>query len=179
MELVAVILAGGKSKRMGKDKADILWHGQALWEYQQQKLISCGFSSVWVARNKPDFLQDDEAYKHQGPLSGIFTALKKAKAEGYSQEYILFLPVDMPYISIDMLISLAQNTQKQATYFTDEFFPLMLNLSALTILQNYLLSQKRSVYGFLSLLNVHQLKKSTHYNFTNMNRLQDLPQHII
>lgn len=176
MKPIAVILAGGKSKRMGHDKADISWHGEPLWKYQEQKLKACGFSPIWVMRNKDGFLQDDENYTHQGPLAGIYTALNKAKALNAS--YILFLPVDMPYISPKALAQLAQNVQQQATHFKGELFPLCLHISVLPILKEYL-EHKRSVYGFISLLKLHELLPFEDTDFTNMNKPQDLPPHIL
>lgn len=175
MKPIAVILAGGKSKRMGHDKADISWHGEPLWKYQEQKLKACGFSPIWVMRNKDGFLQDDENYTHQGPLAGIYTALNKA--ETLNTSYILFLPVDMPHISPQALIYLAQNAQKQATHFKDELFPLCLHISSLAQLKEYL-QHKRSVYGFLSLLESYELLAPSHTDFTNMNKPQDLPSHF-
>ncbi len=173
MKVTAVILAGGLSKRMGRDKADIVWNGQKLWQYQKQKLHSFGFFPIWIARNQSGFLQDEPNYKQQGPLSGIYSALKKAQ-NSYNP-YILFLPVDMPYLSRDTLSFLTQNTKKQATYFDSEIFPLILHISVLSDLENYLI-KKRSVHGFLSLLDSNRLEKRERDNFTNMNKIEDLPK---
>ncbi len=181
MKPIAIILAGGKSSRMGKDKADIPWQGQSLWQYQKQKLHhSQLFSDIWIMRNKEGFMQDDEKYKHQGPLAGICTALLKASEN--QKEALLFLPVDMPFIGKEALQELAQSYYKQesppqAAFFEEEIFPLLLHISSLPILQEYL-KHSRSVYGFLEQLKIHTLAKSEYYDFTNMNKPDDLPQNI-
>jgi molybdopterin-guanine dinucleotide biosynthesis protein A len=38
MALTAVLLAGGESRRLGRDKATIDWGGRPLWELQLEKL---------------------------------------------------------------------------------------------------------------------------------------------
>ncbi len=188
MKPIAVILAGGKSVRMGCDKADILWQGQYLWQYQAQKLEQSGlFSDVWVMRNKEGFLQDEPLYKHQGPLAGVYTALKKAEKQGDS---LLFLPVDMPFISQEMLQNLLRNQSEnqsensphhslnnslaQAVFFEGEIFPLLLHISCLPILAQYL-QNSRSVYGFLEQLKTYSIPKTEKNDFTNMNKPCDVP----
>ncbi len=181
MKPIAVILAGGKSSRMGCDKADIAWQGQSLWQYQKQKLYHTQlFSDIWVMRNKEGFMQDDDKYKYQGPLAGICTALLKASENQI--DWLLFLPVDMPFIDKEALQELTQHDYKQdipiqAAFFKNEIFPLFLHISSLPILQEYL-KHSRSVYGFLEQLKTYNLPKSKSYDFTNMNKPSDLPQNI-
>lgn len=80
----AVILAGGKSSRMGRNKAELELGGMSFAEYQVKKLRELGFEDIILsgfekpvdgARNVPD------VYHGKGPLGGIYAALRAAKNE--------------------------------------------------------------------------------------------------
>lgn len=80
----AVILAGGKSSRMGKDKAELDIFGISFAEYQAKKLREMGFRDVMLsgydkpvsgARNVSDI------YPEKGPLGGIYAGLCAAENE--------------------------------------------------------------------------------------------------
>ena len=85
----ALILAGGKSSRMGRDKALLSINGQSLLAHMQQLAIDSGAAEVLVSRNQPGFINDTE---HQaGPLAGILAALAHC-----TTSQLLVLPVDTP-----------------------------------------------------------------------------------
>ncbi|HEX5175673.1 MAG TPA: molybdenum cofactor guanylyltransferase [Chthoniobacteraceae bacterium] len=95
-----VVLAGGKSRRMGRDKATLLFRGRPLWEHQMRTLREAGATDVFLsaqrafpdaaARNIP-VVTDLAADK--GPLAGISAALAHA-----AHEYVLVLAVDLPLV---------------------------------------------------------------------------------
>jgi len=90
----AVILAGGRSSRMGQDKA-LLRHGEtSLLDYIQQVLQQAGASEILVARNQPGsgFIQDN--FPQQGPLAGIEACLRYC-----TQETVVVVPVDLPNLT--------------------------------------------------------------------------------
>lgn len=104
MTLTAVLLTGGESRRMGRDKATIEFDKQPLWKRQLQILRGLGPERILVsARLKPswlpadgEFLQDDPPSR--GPLSGLTKALTAMRTT-----HLLALAVDMPFMTSEQL----------------------------------------------------------------------------
>ena len=97
----AVILAGGKSSRMGSCKAELPWGGKTLVEHQVIKISALGISDIMVSGySRPvtgtRFVPD--IYPEKGPLSGIHACLCAAKSAAcfvISVDAPLFLPDEM------------------------------------------------------------------------------------
>jgi molybdenum cofactor guanylyltransferase len=103
-----IILAGGKSRRLGLDKTTLLWppsnpEGQTLLEHTVEKLrlvcaevIVVGYRGERAlpegVRATPDTIQDG------GPLGGLYAGLEEAR-----HEHALAVPVDMPFLSLELL----------------------------------------------------------------------------
>lgn len=97
----AVILAGGKSSRMGSCKAELPWAGKTLLEHQVDKIKAIGIRDIIVSgysepvagtRYVPDI------YPEKGPLGGIHACLcaaKKAACFVISVDAPLFAPDEM------------------------------------------------------------------------------------
>ncbi len=97
----AVILAGGKSSRMGSCKAELPWGGKTLVEHQANKIMALGIGDIMVSgysrpvdgtRYVPDI------YPEKGPLGGIHACLcaaKKAACFVISVDAPLFAPDEM------------------------------------------------------------------------------------
>ena len=104
MHISAVLLAGGESRRMGKDKATLLFHGKPLWKIQVELLRKLQPAEVFVsARTDPawrpadlQFVPDDPPSR--GPLSGIAPLLAQMHTA-----HLLVLAIDMPFMSDDYL----------------------------------------------------------------------------
>ncbi len=98
------IIAGGKSRRMGRDKAFVELGGQTLIQGVIAASAGLGQAETILIANQP------AAYAHlglpiyrdilpdTGSLGGIYTALKKAKSA-----WVLALACDMPFVSADLL----------------------------------------------------------------------------
>jgi molybdopterin-guanine dinucleotide biosynthesis protein A len=90
-----VVLAGGRSRRMGEDKYGLAWpNGPTLGEYQRRQLAQCVRGRVWVARGRhpltrPEELPDPEP--GEGPLAGILAAMEVSTASR-----LAVVPVDVP-----------------------------------------------------------------------------------
>lgn len=109
--LTAVLLAGGKSRRMGRDKATIEFEGQTLWKRQLDVLRAVGPEKIFVsARTKPSWLPEDAELLLDdppscGPLSGLTKALAALRTT-----HLIALAVDMPFMTsgrLDVLCELA------------------------------------------------------------------------
>jgi molybdenum cofactor guanylyltransferase len=100
MTFSAVLLAGGESRRMGKDKATIVFHGCPLWQRQLQILRDLGPEKIFVsARKLPSWLPFDielllDEPPSRGPLSGLTRALASIQTP-----HLAVLAVDMPFMT--------------------------------------------------------------------------------
>jgi molybdenum cofactor guanylyltransferase len=104
MNITAVLLAGGESRRMGRDKATLLFHDKPLWQIQVELLQKLAPVEIFVsARTDPSwrpadvqFIADDPPSR--GPVSGIAASLAQMHTT-----HLLALAIDMPFISEEYL----------------------------------------------------------------------------
>ena len=91
------VLAGGRSSRMGQDKALLQVGGRSLVGIALDKLRSIGVAAPRIAGARTDLSSHapvvPDLHPGCGPLSGIEGALTAS-----SQPLNLFLPVDMPLL---------------------------------------------------------------------------------
>ncbi len=112
MKISAVLLAGGESRRMGKDKAALLFRGKPLWQIQLELLRKLEPMEILVsARSDPpwrpphmQFVADDPPSR--GPLSGLTASLA-----GMRGTHLLALAIDMPFMSGIYLRSLCDQIE--------------------------------------------------------------------
>jgi molybdopterin-guanine dinucleotide biosynthesis protein A len=93
----AVIFAGGKSSRMGEDKALLPFGGfSTLAQYQHEKLERY-FEKVYIStkENKFDFKAEliHDRYEVHSPLAGIVSIFETLK-----EDEIFILSVDAPFV---------------------------------------------------------------------------------
>ena len=97
-DLTAVLLAGGESRRMGKDKATLLFRGELLWQIQLDLLRKLEPAEILVsARTDPAWRPADvqfvpDAFPSRGPLSGLVASLDRI-----TTRHLLALAIDMPW----------------------------------------------------------------------------------
>ena len=107
MQVGAIILAGGKSSRMGVDKGLMLLNEKPMVQHviDVGKLIA---DELIIVANSEEYQQlgykvvADEI-ENSGPLAGICAGLKKA-----SHHYNFVLSCDVPFITKEMLSLLMQ-----------------------------------------------------------------------
>lgn len=181
----AVILAGGKARRMGgQDKGLQILGKQSLIQHVINRLqpqihdilINANRSQTEYAKfGFPVF--SDELPDFQGPLSGILTALEKTKSD-----FILFTPCDTPFFPtnlLDKLQSAVENHRALIAYACDEerehpVFCLM-SVQLKEKLRYYLASGERRLLQFMKEnggISVKFTKEEG--NFENFNTLDDL-----
>ncbi len=99
-EFAATLLAGGRSRRMGNDKAFLDWHGRPLWEHQLGKLraltparllLSCRRDQPFPPQ--PDVLPVFDEWTDSGPLSGVASSLRVCEAP-----LLVVLGIDLPLL---------------------------------------------------------------------------------
>ena len=107
MSICAALLAGGDSRRMGKDKATMLFRGQPLWKIQLDLLRKLKPEEIFIsARNDPRWRPADVKFvadeaPSRGPLSGIAATLDEMRST-----HLLALAIDMPFMNETYLRSL-------------------------------------------------------------------------
>ena len=107
MDLIAVILAGGRSSRMGRDKALLELNEQKFIDHLVQELSGCCKVMISAAH------QDDYAgygvpviadeTKDIGPIEGIRQALRSS-----GSDYVFVCAVDTPFVRKEMMQYLAE-----------------------------------------------------------------------
>ena len=103
MSFAAVLLCGGRSTRMGRDKAFIDWQGRPLWQVQLEKLRQLGPKRVLIScRAEQNIVSDAEMVfdpidANDGPLGAITRCLELV------QTPLLVLAVDMPWMTVEFL----------------------------------------------------------------------------
>jgi molybdopterin-guanine dinucleotide biosynthesis protein A len=100
----AVLLAGGESRRMGRDKAALVFRDEPLWRRQLRVLRDLRPEKVFVsARTESSWLPDDTQLllddpPSRGPLSGLTKALAQMQTS-----HLVVLAVDMPFVTREQL----------------------------------------------------------------------------
>jgi len=103
----AVLLAGGKSTRMGTDKAGVLVQGKPLWRRQLATLRALGPDEVYISgRDDGPYAEEGveilkDLYVERGPLGGLEAALFRTK-----KPYLVVLAIDLPGMRADFLARL-------------------------------------------------------------------------
>jgi molybdopterin-guanine dinucleotide biosynthesis protein A len=88
-ECAGAILAGGKSSRMGADKAHLRINNQTLLQHMEHILRAAQIENIYVSR--ADVVAD--VFDACGPLGGIHAILTRVLKQ---HTHIVFVPVDMP-----------------------------------------------------------------------------------
>lgn len=94
-----VVLAGGRSRRMGREKALLEVNGEPLWQRQMRVLREAGVAEVWLsARPEQTWAVTGgadgvvhDAIPDAGPLAGIVAALHAMRGT-----HLAVLAVDLP-----------------------------------------------------------------------------------
>lgn len=90
-EFAGIVLAGGRSSRMGRDKAMLPWGEGTLLDRMVALLRAAGASTVHVSGDRPAHGGLPDASSGGGPLVGLATVLARC-ADGAA----VVVPVDLP-----------------------------------------------------------------------------------
>lgn len=115
MQVAGFVLTGGRSSRMGRDKALLPYQGATLVEWVASR-VRQAVGSVVLVGGVERYSQlaipcISETYAGDGPLSGIEAAL----ASPYARDWNLVVACDMPGLSTHMLQRLAAATVCEAS----------------------------------------------------------------
>ena len=139
------ILAGGQSRRMGRDKALLEWHGRTLLEHMRHLLSAACESVVVVGRSElPDCIAE------LGPIGGVLTALRHT-----ASTFNIITAVDLPFLTKEFLIHFKERCMRSTSPLTvckiETGFPLCLGArkEIAPALESYVRASDRSVFGFI------------------------------
>lgn len=117
-KIAGIVLAGGQSSRMGKNKALLAFQGVPMVEHMQKILKGAGIPDVYISGTVAGY----EAIPDDEPLSGPGRAMAHL-LQKFSERYerLLFIPVDMPFMSEEVLRRLA--AEPGNVFIKDHPFP--------------------------------------------------------
>lgn len=178
--ITIIILAGGKSSRMGQDKGLMLLNGKSMIEHviETAKQIT---TQIIIVANNDDYkkfglpvFKDD--YQEKGPLGGIYTGLKNSLTENN-----LILSCDIPFVKKDLLqfiISESSENDITVAAFKDKIHPLIAvyRKTCEPVIKSCITQNELKVLNLFEKLNTKQVDVS-HFdssNFRNINSENDL-----
>lgn len=158
---IGVVLAGGRSRRMGRDKALLEWQGRSLLEHAIARFETAGIPQIRVSGARPEHAGIPDAQINAGPLAGLL-----AVAREYPDAWLVVVAVDMPRLPPAWLARLAgQRGHACAAYFQGAPLPLAFAANADTVarLQARLDDPHapHSIQGWLAEIGAHMLPPPT------------------
>lgn len=117
----ALLLVGGKSSRMGRDKASLTYRSKPQYEVMQE-LVRPYVNETWLSVRPGQEIQSDlpeltDQFEGLGPLGAILTAFQK-----YPNHAWLVLACDLPFLDQSVIEELIDNRSVKhvATAFQNE-----------------------------------------------------------
>lgn len=98
-QTIGIVLAGGQSSRMGRDKAQLPWQGTCLLDRMCRLLSETGVDRVVVSGNRAGY----ECFPDTEPGSGPGFALSGVLARLPAHARALIVPIDMPLLTPALL----------------------------------------------------------------------------
>jgi molybdopterin-guanine dinucleotide biosynthesis protein A len=159
-DVTGVILAGGKSARMGRDKALLKVEGVTLFDrvlYVMEEL----FTNVLIAGDRPDLGRTDLPYYPDlypgSALGGLYTGLRRSK-----NDMIFVTSCDMPFPDANiarLIVSENKGYDVVVPRTPNGFEPLfaLYNKSCLPFMKDMLEKDEFRIYDFYPLAHVRYL----------------------
>jgi molybdopterin-guanine dinucleotide biosynthesis protein A len=181
--LAAVVLAGGASRRMGRDKATLPYLGGTLLEYIL-KVVKQRCAPVFViaapGQQMPsvdaEVLRDD--VRGVGPLVATARGLRAAAEAGLPWAFVC--AVDMPFLDpvlIDMLVDASENLTADVVLpwnGRDQFLAGLYRTSLVDRINELVAAGERSMVALANSVETQRIVVSDDRWFTNMNSATDL-----
>lgn len=185
LPMTGIILAGGKSSRMGRNKAFIEWDGVPLIE-RSLAIFRSVFSEVIISSNHPELYAKygvkviKDNYLDQGPLGGLEACLREAHCD-----YSFFAACDMPFLNTEVVRFMAKKIDGEDILVPEvdgRLHPLhaFYHKNCLSLIKERLESKRLKLVELLQLCNVRYVREEDfidfpeiRLNFSNMNTPQE------
>jgi molybdenum cofactor guanylyltransferase len=181
-DISGFVLAGGKSRRMGTDKALLVLQGKSLLEHMIG-LIKPLCNKVSISGQNLDYRgfgveMIPDIYSDCGPIAGIFSALTYSVSD-----WNLLVSVDVPYVNEELFLSLISNIGEYGCIIPKHVSgvePLigLYHRRTLPVIEEMINFGDYRLTNLLSKLNTHYLDcngliKKYPRLFMNINRMED------
>ena len=103
--ILAVVLAGGKSQRFGQDKSQVKFQGKMLIDHILSEIIDQFNETLIVTNKKINFMNSNKISitkdfkENLGPLGGVLSAMKWIKTNNRKYNWISTFPSDTPFFT--------------------------------------------------------------------------------
>lgn len=197
MKVSGIILAGGKSKRMGQNKSLLKIGDKTIIELTVDKILPIFDEVIVVTNSMEDYsmlnnnvklIPDVTITKEANSLIGLYSGILEAK-----YDYSFVIPCDMPFIDTSLIQYMIENIEENDVVvpYLNGFYESLhsiYNKSTLNILKslldnrNYRISRLFEDYPGLSIKRIH--KNTLDYLgvsencFLNLNTLEEYKQAI-
>lgn len=132
-DLIGIVVCGGESSRMGKDKSMVTYHQKPQYEHVGDLLenccgkvvLSCNTRQLAHLETQYEKLPDLPEYANNGPIAALLTAFKT-----FPGKHFLFIGCDYPLLLMEdiysFLTSIGKNNIAAAFYNADgKYEPLL------------------------------------------------------
>lgn len=112
----AIILAGGKSRRMGQKKGTLLFQGKTFLDIIIDKLRDMGISEIMISGysyKSEGTIYVEDMYPNKGPLAGVHAGLSIA-----TNSSVLVLTEDAPLIPAEYIRQMMEEHEKHLSPVT-------------------------------------------------------------
>jgi len=180
-EVHGIVLAGGKSSRMGTDKALLPIHGVPLITHITNLLltvcqevtvvVSAEKQGVYKAAVSPQVRFAQDVYQGHGPLAGLHAGLLAMK-----QSYGFLFACDMPLFSRDLFDLMSEQTadgQRDAVLCPGQPFHAFYHKRTAMIAEACLQKDERRMSAFLEAIAPVYLPSVEERCFLNLNTPED------
>lgn len=181
--ITGIVLAGGKSSRMGTDKGLLVHNNRMLIDYPIA-LLSIYCSEIIISSNSSnyDYLKKrviSDEFAPIGPIGGLFSCLKASNTE-----WNLFLACDMPFVNsqiIDLLVKNRRNYDAIVPSINGWPLPVcgVYRKNILPLLKSQIENDKHSLQSLLKQANtlIFEIEDSEQRNkLININTKEDYSQ---
>lgn len=128
--VAAVILVGGKSTRMGQDKATLPYQGKRLVDVVAGVVRSADVSTIYVSGEVEGYPAIPDHVPACGPVGGIASCLMQLE-KMYGR--LLFIPVDMPCLTPELIQLLVSQPADRACHVEGHPLPCMVPVQPQTM----------------------------------------------
>lgn len=179
-QLSIIILAGGKSSRMGEDKGLMSLFGKPMISYVIDRARELT-SNIIIVSNNPDYNKFElpvieDIHPNKGPLGGIYSGLKASKSN-----INIILSCDIPYIKsglIKYLLYQSEGYDVTVPLHDERVHPLIgvYTKDCLPVIErNITLGKLKVTDSFKGLnINIIEANEFDEIEFKNLNSKQDI-----